>query len=89
MKYDRALVNIYSANQTKVFILLDQSDSGNPFGVRTSAFMKPQVTHSPGLKMNFEESETAKLYFSRSLSSLLGFWVVLEIVFRSPSSFQS
>ena len=52
MKYDRALVNIYSANQTKIFILLDQSDSGNPFGVRTSALMKPQVAFS-GFKNEF------------------------------------
>ena len=37
-----------------------------------------QVTHSQRLKMNFEENKTAKSYFSCSLSSLLGFWVVLE-----------
>ena len=28
--------------------------------------------------MNFEENETVKSYFTYSLSSLLGFWVVLE-----------
>ena len=37
-----------------------------------------QVTHSQRLKLNFEENKTAKSYFSCSLSSLLGFWVVLE-----------
>ena len=28
--------------------------------------------------MNFEETKTVKSYFSRSLSSLLGFWLVLK-----------
>ena len=48
-----------------------------------------QVTHSSGLKMNFKENKTAKSYFSWSLSSFLGFWVVLEPFwefFGSPSS---
>ena len=38
----------------------------------------PQVTHSQKLKMNFEGNKTVKSYFTCSLSSLLGFWVVLE-----------
>ena len=46
-----------------------------------NAFHKPQVTHSQGLKMNFEENKTVKSYFSCSLLSLLGFWVVLEPFF--------
>ena len=29
--------------------------------------------------MNFEGNKTVKSYFSCSLSSLLGFWVVLEL----------
>ena len=39
--------------------------------------------------MNFKENKTAKSYFSCSLSSFLGFWVVLEPFwefFGSPSS---
>ena len=39
--------------------------------------------------MNFEETKTVKSYFSCSLSSLLGFWVVLEpfrFLFRSSCS---
>ena len=35
------------------------------------------VAHSP-LKVNFEETKTVKSYFSCSLFSLLGYWVVLE-----------
>ena len=37
-----------------------------------------QVTHSLVLKMNFKENKTAKSYFSCSLSSFLGFWLVLK-----------
>ena len=39
------------------------------------AAVSPQVTHSLGLKMKFEENKTAKSYFSCSLSSFLSFWV--------------
>ena len=39
---------------------------------------KPQVTHSQRLKTNIEENKSVKSYFTCSLSSLLGFWVVLE-----------
>ena len=52
----------------------------------------PQVTHPQRLEMNFEENETAKSYFSCSLSSLLGFWVALQpfrvfsIFFLSPGN---
>ena len=37
-----------------------------------------QVTLSPVLKMNLEENQTTKSYFSCLLLSLFGFWVVLE-----------
>ena len=35
--------------------------------------------HSQRLKINIEENKTFKSYFTCSLSSLLGFWVVLEL----------
>ena len=48
------------------------------------------VTHSPRLKINFEETITVKSYFRCSLSSLLDFWVLLEpfrvFFFRSSCS---
>ena len=37
-----------------------------------------RVAHSQRLKMNIEQNKTVRSYFTCSLSSLLGFWVVLE-----------
>ena len=42
--------------------------------------IKAQVTHSQRIKRNIEENKTVKPHFSCSLSSLLGFWVVLEVI---------
>ena len=44
----------------------------------SSWYLANLVTHSPRLKVNFEETITVKSYFSCSLSSLLDFRVVLE-----------
>ena len=40
--------------------------------------VKSQVTHPKRLKMDIKENKTVKSHFTCSLSSLLGFWVVLE-----------
>ena len=59
-------VSIYEVNLLRLLVI--------EFASCTRAC--PQVTHSSGLKMNFKENKTAKSYFSCSLSSFLGFWVV-------------
>ena len=50
----------------------------NGYLVSTFVWGRTQVTHSQRLEMNFEENKTVMSYFSCSLWSLLGFWVVLE-----------
>ena len=52
------------------------------FDVRQVPFRKVLIAYELALgnpfKINFEETKTVQSYFSYSLSSLLGFWVVLE-----------
>ena len=55
----------------------DEQDDGDDG--RRKWHLENPATHSPRLKMNFEETKTVKSLFSSSLSSLLGFWVVLEL----------
>ena len=59
----------------------DDGDDG-----RRKWYLENPVIHSPRLQMNFEETKTVKSYFSSSLSSLLGFWVVKSFFFRSSCS---
>ena len=56
------------------FVEQDDGDDG-----RRKWHLENPATHSPRLQMNFEETKTVKSLFSYSLSSLLGFWVVLEL----------
>ena len=56
--------------------LYKQSSSSLRADIGEHAF--PQVTQSQRVKTNIKEYKTVKSYVTCSLSSLLGFWVVLE-----------
>ena len=71
-------LKIRNAAELYNFIKRSASSDG-PEGETYRTTLEKMAHGEPGrLKMNFEETKTVKPYFSSSLSSLLGFWVVLE-----------
>ena len=74
----RCLLQLFSVEADQRSKLVSLSPNTFIFTIATKCQTKPQVTHSERLKMDIKENKTVKSHFTCSLSSLLGFWVVLE-----------